>query len=51
MLNLSVAAAEEDIDLESFGKKKKKKKVTIEDDEEGGGEKDDGAADGESDAD
>ena len=47
MLNLSVAAAEEDIDLESFGKKKKKKKVTIEDDEEGGGEKDDGAVDGE----
>merc|ERR1712122_39742 len=39
------AAAEEDIDLESFGKKKKKKKVTIEDDEEGGGEKDDGAVD------
>merc|ERR1712079_531296 len=39
------AAAEEDIDLESFGKKKKKKKVTIEDDEDGGGEKDDGAAD------
>jgi len=45
MLNLSVAAAEEDIDLESFGKKKKKKKVTIEDDEEGGGEKEDGAVD------
>merc|ERR1739836_133531 len=39
------AAAEEDIDLESFGKKKKKKKVTVEDDEEGGGEKDDGAVD------
>ena len=47
MLNRSITAAEEDIDLESFGKKKKKKKVTIEDDEEGGGEKDDGAVDGE----
>ena len=46
MLNRSIAAAEDDIDLESFGKKKKKKKVTIEDDEEGGGEKDDGAVDG-----
>ena len=47
MLNFTVTAVEEDIDLESFGKKKKKKKVTIEDDEEGGGEKDDGAVEGE----
>ena len=50
MPHLWIAAAEEEIDLESFGKKKKKKKVTIEDDEEGGGEKDDGAVDGERDS-
>ena len=49
--SLNLIAAEEDIDLESFGKKKKKKKVTIEDDEDGGGEKDDGAVDGKWDVD